>query len=99
MVIFNEKQETMFDTALTKAVDNFMGLHKELKRIKEVLPKAEKELFSIMQESNLSRIHIQDGPTLEASVTDIKEKIKVKENDKHNVGLKPKDKRQKRFID
>lgn len=90
MILSNEKQETMFDTSLTIAVEKFMEVFKAHRDMKEALPQAEKELFEEMRKANCSTLHIQDGPTLSASCTPIKNKITVKEYDKKNTSpLKP----------
>lgn len=74
--LHNESQETMFDTALSTAVDNLVSVIKLIGRAKEVKETCERALIDEMKKNGVRILHFEGG-FIQLEVEE-KEKVRVK---------------------
>ena len=74
--LHNESQETMFDTALSTAVDNLISVIKLIDRAKEAKETCESVLIDEMKKNNVRILHFEGG-FIQLEVEE-KEKVKVR---------------------
>lgn len=80
MTIYNERQETMFNTDLTTAVDEMRDLVKQKRRVVEKIEKQEKELIELMKQHKVTELNSEDFK-INLVYVEAKEKIKATELD------------------
>lgn len=77
--LFNEKQETIFDTKLSKAADNFTKAHLEAEGWKKKRKDTEKALIEAMKEKNITLLNLPQNKQIKYSYSEAKEKIVIKD--------------------
>lgn len=77
--LFNEKQETIFNTALSTAADNFTKTLLEIDGWKKKRTETEKILIDEMHKAKLGCINLSNNRQLRIAVTSQKEKVVMKE--------------------
>lgn len=83
--LFNEKQETIFDTALSLAADKFTKAVLEVDGWKKKKAECEKELLAEMHRAKLACLNLSGNKQLRVAITSMKEKIIVKDLKAKNV--------------
>lgn len=76
--LINERQETMFDTALSSAVDDFIKAERESALWKERRVASAKALISEMKRLKMARLTIGREKVIVYKYTDAKEGVSIK---------------------
>lgn len=77
--LFNEKQETIFDTKLSIAADNFTKAALEVEGWKKKKAECETALIAEMHRAKLACMNLQGNKQLRVAITSMKEKIVIKD--------------------
>ena len=70
--LFNEKQETFFDTKLSTAADNFTKAHLEIEGWKKKKAECEKILIVEMHRTKQACLNLPDNKQIRVAITSMK---------------------------
>jgi len=88
--LFNEKQETVFDTKLSKAADSFCKACQEVEGWKRKKMSTEKDLIVEMHRTKQAILNLPDNQQIRIAVSQMKEKIVFKDMKVKNKRLRRK---------
>jgi len=77
--LFNEKQESVFNTKLSIATDNFTKAHLELEGWKKKKAEMEKALIVEMHAAKLACLNLAGNKQIRVAISSMKEKIIFKD--------------------